>query len=100
MSNSAISSSELTLRAEAYGSSRVYFTPFNVSINSQSGYALENAFVTWSEAPGLPSVSLFVKNITNRTVVASSYVSAAFVGAGVDAALLPPRTFAEIRCRT
>ena len=84
---------DLTLRGEAYGSSRVYFTPFNVPINSQSGYALENAFVTWGNAPGLPSVSVFVKNIADRAVVASSFVSTAFVGAAVDAALLPPRTF-------
>jgi iron complex outermembrane receptor protein len=88
-----VSRGDLTLRGETYGSSRVYFTPFNVPITSQSAYMLENAFVTWDHVPGLPSVSVFVKNITDRAVVSSSFVSAAFVGAAVDASLLPPRTF-------
>jgi iron complex outermembrane receptor protein len=84
---------DLTLRGEGYGSSRVYFTPFNVPINSQSPYTLENAYLTWDNAGSLPSVSVFVKNIADKAIVSSSFVSAAFVGAAVDAALLPPRTF-------
>ena len=84
---------KLTLRGEAYSSSRVYFTPFNVPIVSQGPYTLENAFVTWDSEAGPWAVSAFVKNISDKAVVSSAFVSAAFVGAAVDAALLPPRTF-------
>ena len=84
---------KLTLRGEAYSSSRIYFTPFNAPNLSQSPYTLENAFVTWNSDAESWTVSAFVKNISDKTIVSSAFVSAAFVGAAVNAALLPPRTF-------
>ena len=83
----------VTLRGEAAGTSRVYFSFFNRPDVSQAGYWKYNAFLTYkSDRNGL-SASLFVRNIANKRTVSSEQVSAGFSRFPILGAFDPPRVF-------
>jgi iron complex outermembrane receptor protein len=84
---------ELKARAEASGSSRVYFSAYNLENNSQAPYALFNAYLNWTSRDDHWTGGLFMRNIADRTVKGGSFVSTALVGSIINAALLPPRTY-------
>ena len=82
-----------TLRGEATGVSRVYFSFFNRPEVSQAGYWKYNAFLNYkSDRNGL-SASLFVRNIANKRTVSSEQVSAGFSLFPILGAFDPPRLF-------
>jgi iron complex outermembrane receptor protein len=82
----------LTFRGESNWSDRVYFTPFNREVLSQPTYSLQNAFVTYDNG-GDWRVSLFVKNIANKTILASGQVATSLLGSPIVGFVQPPRTF-------
>ena len=82
-----------TLRGEASWRDRVYFTPFNVRYVSQAANTKLNAFISWVSDDEHWSGSVFVKNLTNKTVVGNSLVSWAGVGFPVNGYLEDPRIF-------
>ncbi len=82
-----------TLRGEAAGTSRVYFSFFNRPEVSQGGYWKYNAFLNYkSDRNGL-SASLFIRNIANKRTVSSEQVSAGFSLFPILGAFDPPRVF-------
>lgn len=83
----------LTARAEAFFSSRVYFTVYNDLFNSQKPYDLEKASLRWEADGGRWFLSAYVNNIANKTVGAASGVRTATVGRLIAVDLMPPRTY-------
>ena len=84
---------EFSLRGELSWRDRSYFTPFDLNYVSQAAYNKVNAFVNWVEPDRRWSVSVFVKNLTNKTTVSDSYVGSALVGFPVNGYLDDPRTY-------
>ena len=83
-----------TLRGEVAWKSRVYFTPFNLKYISQAPEARENLFLNWvSPRDGGWTASLFVKNVTNKLVVASMKPGSTVVGSPLNGYLEDPRTY-------
>lgn len=81
---------EVTLRGDVFGSSRVYFSPFNTLLNNQAPYALENLTARYEKDKWF--VSVFVNNLSDRTVRSGSYVQSTLLGGFINMQLLPPRT--------
>src|SRR3546814_6182632 len=63
----------LTMRAEAFASSRVYFSEFNDEANSQRPYWLANANIRY-DATDDWYASLYLNNIFEKTIVAGTVV--------------------------
>lgn len=84
---------EITLRGEIFGSSRVYFSPFNDRLNSEKSYAMENLSVRYDDGAGNWFIGAFVKNLSDETIKAGSVVPSGLVGSVINVQLLPPRTF-------
>ncbi|KRB82383.1 TonB-dependent receptor [Sphingomonas sp. Root710] len=84
---------EFTLRGEVAWRDRVYFTPFNLKYVSQAANAKVNAFLNWAADDGHWTGSLFVKNLTNKTVVGNALVSSSVVGFPLNGYLEDPRTY-------
>ncbi|MBO9376735.1 TonB-dependent receptor [Sphingomonas histidinilytica] len=84
---------DFTLRGELAWRDRVYFTPFNRSIVSQAANSKINLFLNWTSGDEHWSGSLFVKNLTDKTVVGNSYVSSPLLGSPVQAYYEDPRTY-------
>ncbi len=82
-----------TLRGEAIGTGRVFFSPYNRSEVSQAGYTKYNAFLNFRSMTSGVTASLFVRNIANKRTVSSAQVSAGFSGFPILGAYDPPRTF-------
>ncbi|GGD77307.1 TonB-dependent receptor [Croceicoccus mobilis] len=84
---------DFTLRGEVAWRDRTYFTPFNVDYVSQPANTKFNAFLNWESNDGDWNGQLFMKNITNKTVIANSLISWVGVGFGVNGYLEEPRTY-------
>ena len=82
----------LTLRGESFWSDRVFFSPFNRDVVSQSAHDTQNAFVTYETNNGL-RLTAFVKNISNETIKSSGQVATVFIGSPVIGFVKPPRTY-------
>ena len=83
----------LTLRGESNWSGRVYFSPFDRNVVSQSAYNLQNAFITYDPGDGHWRLALYIKNLRNRTILASGQVATALVGSPIIGFVQPPRTY-------
>lgn len=70
----------LTLRANYFYRSRIYFTPFNDPKVSQGGFGLWNMSVEFDNSDGRWSISAFVKNLTNQLYYQEESRSASIVG--------------------
>lgn len=81
-----------TLRGEARFVDRVYLTFYNLDFTSQPSYAQYNAFLTW-QSKGSLYASLFVRNIADKRVIASEFVSTGLVGFPIVGSFEPPRTY-------
>ncbi|KRB91246.1 MULTISPECIES: TonB-dependent receptor [unclassified Sphingomonas] len=82
----------LSLRGELEFTTRVYFTPDNVEMISQSGYVKQNAFLTYTSNAGW-HVTAYARNISNKDTWTSGQVSTPILGSPVHGAVSPPRTF-------
>src|SRR3546814_20580116 len=80
------------MRAEAFASSRVYFSEFNDVANSQRPYWLANANIRY-DATDDWYASLYLNNIFDKTIVAGTFGSTPLVGAFVNRQYLPPRRY-------
>ena len=85
--------SKVTFRGESEWVDRVFFTPFNVPEVSQPAYSVQNAFVTFDPGDDHWRLSLYVKNIADKTILASGQAATPFVGSPVVGFVKPPRTF-------
>jgi iron complex outermembrane receptor protein len=83
----------MTPRGEASYRDRVYFTPFNLDYVSQAANIKYNAFLNWDSLDAHWNGSLFVKNLTNKTIVGNSLVSWVGVGFPTNGYLEDPRTY-------
>lgn len=83
----------ISLRGESNWSDRIYYTPFNREEVSQKPFSVQNAFVTYEGPGGTISVTAFIKNIANKTIVSSSQVASALFGSPIIGFLQPPRTY-------
>lgn len=81
-----------TIRGESRFVDRVFLTFYNLNTTSQSPYQQYNAFATWQSHGGLYA-SVFMRNIANKRVIASEFVSTALVGFPIVGTFEPPRTF-------
>ncbi|AMK21108.1 MULTISPECIES: TonB-dependent receptor [unclassified Sphingobium] len=81
------------LRGELSWRDKVFFTPFNVNATSQAANARVNLFLNWESNNSKVTASLFVKNLTNKTIIGNSYVSTSLVGFPVNGYLEEPRTW-------
>jgi iron complex outermembrane recepter protein len=88
-----LSNASLRLRGESTWVDKVYFTPFDRDAVSQPAYNLQNAFVSYQKTGAAWSVSLFVRNLRNKTILASGQVATSLVGSPVIGFLQPPRTY-------
>ncbi|MDX3910592.1 MAG: TonB-dependent receptor [Sphingobium sp.] len=84
---------EFTLRGEVAWKDRVYFTPFNLKYVSQAANTRVNLFLNWASRDDRWTGSLFVKNVTNKLVVANLNVSSGVVGFPLTGFLEDPRTY-------
>lgn len=83
----------LTLRGESSWSDRVYFTPFNRADVSQPAFSVQNAFVTYEPTKGSWRLSVYIRNIANKTILASGQISSTLFGSPIVGFVKPPRTF-------
>jgi iron complex outermembrane recepter protein len=83
----------LTLRGEGYYVSKIYFTPFNVDVNSMGGNFKANAFLNYLSGDEHWSGQLYGRNLTDKKVIAYSTPTSAFDGFPVVGYLEPPRTY-------
>ena len=84
---------EFLFRGEVAWRDRVYFTPFNLKNLSQAPNAKLNLFLNWSSRDENWSGQLYMKNVTNKTVVGNSLVSSSIVGFPINGYLEEPRTY-------
>lgn len=84
---------EFTVRGEMAWRDRVYFTPFNQKLLSQAANTKLNAFINWTSNDDHWTGSVFVKNLTNKTVVGNKLVSWSGVGFPINGYLEDPRTY-------
>lgn len=82
----------LTLRTELFASTRVYFSEFNNTVNSQHPYRLVNASVRY-DGQNQWHMGFYINNIFDKTVVAGAVVFTPLVGAFINRQYLPPRTY-------
>lgn len=83
----------LRLSADATWVDRVYFSIFNRDIVSAPAHATYNAFARYENETGGWSLSAFIKNIANKDVISSAFVSSNFHGYPLQGTYEPPRTF-------
>jgi iron complex outermembrane recepter protein len=82
-----------TLRGESIWVGRTYFSPFNRDVLSQPAYSMQNLFVDYT-APGQHwHASAYVRNIGNKTILASGQAATASLGSPLIGFVQPPRTY-------
>ena len=87
-----LGSGEILLRAEGEYSSKFYFTPSNIPLVGQSGFAKANAFLTYTSNAGWHATA-FVRNITNKTTLVAATPVSLFFGSPAVGTYAPPRTY-------
>lgn len=88
----------LTLRADLYASSRIYFREFNTALDSQPAYQVVNLNLTWDSPDERFAVRGYVNNAGNEDYLAQLGASDAY-GARF-ASYAPPRQYGiELRAR-
>jgi iron complex outermembrane receptor protein len=80
-------------RLEGRWTDQVYFTAFNIDAASRPPNTVLNSFLTYTPNSGAWTVRAYVRNLTNKYVVATQYVGGAIVGYPVFSTAEPPRLF-------
>jgi iron complex outermembrane receptor protein len=83
----------LALRGDILWRTKTYFTEFNVSPTSQPGYTKINASLDYTTPSHRWDITLFVKNLTNRTVISAESIGATPLGFPRVGFLDDPRTY-------
>ena len=83
----------LRLRGESVWTDRVYFSGFDRKNVSQAPYNLQNAFATYEDASGHWRLSLYVKNIADKTIKSAGQVASSLFGSPIVGFVYPPRTY-------
>jgi iron complex outermembrane receptor protein len=91
--NIPIGEGRVTVSGDVRWQSKVYYSEFNNEDASQNSYALANASLTYHAAGDRWTVGAWVKNLTNKFVIANAVIPAAVYGYGRIGTLLPPRTY-------
>jgi iron complex outermembrane receptor protein len=81
----------LSLRGEYTWVDDIYFTPFDTPNAWSPSHSLTNLFLNY-EAQNW-TAKAFVRNLTDKTIVAQAYNATSLVGLPVNVALDPPRTY-------
>ena len=87
----AVGSGRLSLRGEANWQDRIYFTPFNERAVSRAPNTKLNAFIRYDV--GNWGLTLYGRNLANKTTIANALVNSIVVGAPFSGTLEPPRTY-------
>ncbi len=88
-----LNTGDLTLSADFAGQSEVFFTPFNEAAASQGAYGILNARLKYTTPDERWSVSVFGRNLTDKTVILNNIISAGFLGFPRLGTLNDPRTY-------
>lgn len=83
----------VTFRGDIDYVSRVYFTPFDQKTISQGDNTKVNASVDYVSATGRWHVSVYGRNLTDKTTESASTVATTLIGDPLVTYLDPPRTF-------
>ncbi len=84
---------EFKLRGEGYWVDDVYFTAYKDKLAYQPAHSTYNAFLNFESTSGTWSGTVFMKNIENKTIANSAFVSSDLLGYPVLGGVDPPRTF-------
>jgi len=85
--------SKIEARADWSWKDTTYFDPFNARNNYQPAYHYIGARLGWTSADDHLSVSLWGKNLTDKTVITAAAISSDFNGFPQLVSLNEPRTF-------
>jgi len=85
--------SKIEARADWSWKDTTYFDPFNARNNYQPAYHYIGARLGWTSADDHLSVSLWGKNLTNKTAITAAAISSDFNGFPQLVSLNEPRTF-------
>lgn len=88
-----LSIGDFTLRGEVAWKDRYYFSAFKLDYLSQPAHTKVNLFLNWASNDGHWNGSAFVKNLTNKLVLANMNVSDGVVGFPFTGFLEDPRTY-------
>jgi len=83
---------DITPRASATWTDRVYFTPFDVSYVAQPAYAVGNLFLDYLAGDSGWSANLYVQNLTNKYYLVQATFDSGFEGYPIVGVAGPPRT--------
>jgi iron complex outermembrane recepter protein len=83
----------LRFRGDISYSSRIHFSPFNIRTISQGKYAKEDASIDYISEWSKWQVGVFVKNITNKTTIASATANSFLASNSLLSYIDPPRTY-------
>ncbi|KTE26434.1 TonB-dependent receptor [Sphingomonas sp. ID1715] len=81
------------LRGEVLWVDKVYFSAFNVPQVSQPAKTKLNASLIYTDPGDRWSVTVYGKNLANKTYISNAFVSSSIVGFGVNGFLEEPRTY-------
>jgi len=87
----AVANGTVNLRGELNWQDRIYFTPFNEAAVSRPANTKINAFIRYEI--GNWNISVYGRNLANKTTIASALVNSVAVGLPVSGTLEPPRTY-------
>lgn len=84
---------KVSLNGDVKWQSKVYFTEFNNSDAEQGAYAIANAGITYHAADDRFTIGAWVKNLTDRFVIANNIIAAATFAYVRVGSVMPPRTY-------
>jgi iron complex outermembrane receptor protein len=88
-----LASGNLSLRGEIVWTDRVYFSPFDRNVDSQAAHGKVNGLIRFLSADQKWDISAYGRNLTNKTLISSGFVSSSLVGFPVNGYLEDPRTY-------
>lgn len=86
-----VGAGSLRLRGEMGFQDRVYFTPFKERNVSREPNTLLNVFASYTLDNW--EISVFGRNLTDKTVIANALVNSGLIGLPITGTLYPPRTY-------
>ena len=83
----------ITFRAEAAYTSKIYFSEFNVDALAQGGVTKLNASAKYTSPSGKWTATLWGKNVTDRFIASNKVVTIALWGYPIYGSVEPPATY-------